>query len=142
MFHHIALLSLTQGCPIYSCPLIISDECTGKPHQNDRPNLGPERHQGKGDQPEDTLRLNRMGEVGQEWASVESSIGLAGGHVAQGQVQGGDVRKGREREREGESSYMERSPFGWLIGGAAVTTHTPDRAAAVERDAGEEQSRE
>ena len=107
----------------------------GKPHQNDKPNLGPERHQAKGDPLEDTVRQNRMGEVGQEWASVESSLGMAGGHTAH-TAQRADVIKDKDKEREGDGGYLDRSPFGWLIGGAAMS-HTPDKATAVERDAGE-----
>ena len=111
---------------------MITHACAGKPHQNDKPNLGPERHQAKGDPLEDTVRQNRMGEVGQEWASVESSLGMAGGHTAQR----ADLIKDKEKEREGDGGYLDRSPFGWLIGGATMA-HTPDKATAVERDAGE-----
>ena len=97
---------------------------TGKPHLNDK----SDRPQVRGATLDEGVLQNRMGEVGQEWASVESSLGLAGGLAGQ-KV---DVSK----EREGESNFMDISPFGWLMGGPAATALTPDRPASADKDAG------
>lgn len=74
-----------------------------------------------------------MGEVGQEWASIENTLGRAGGlSVEGGKKEGGP---------DAEGGYM--GTLGWFMGGNAkvqdpsqgVDSATPDRFAG-DRDAG------
>ena len=60
-----------------------------------------------------------MGEVGQEWASVENSLGLAGG-LTEGKEVGGKNDRGTSgggSKREGEGGYM--GSLSWLVGGGS-----------------------
>ena len=79
------------------------------------------------------LRKSGMGEVGQEWASIENTLGRAGGlSVEGGKKEGGP---------DAEGGYM--GTLGWFMGGNAkvqdlsqgVDSATPDRFAG-DRDAG------
>ena len=78
------------------------------------------------------LKKSGMGEVGQEWASVENTIGRAGGLS----IDGGKKDGGQDME----VGYT--GTLGWFIGGngkvqdlvQGIESSTPDRF--VDRDAG------
>lgn len=78
------------------------------------------------------LRKSGMGEVGQEWASMENTLGRAGGLS----VEGGKKEGGQDVE----VGYM--GSLGWFMGGntkiqdpQGIESSTPDRYG--DRDAGE-----
>lgn len=79
------------------------------------------------------LSKSGMGEVGQEWASVENTLGRAGGLS----VEGGK----KEGGQDAEGGYM--GSLGWFMGGNSkvqdpgqgIESSTPDRYG--DRDAGE-----
>lgn len=79
------------------------------------------------------LRKSGMGEVGQEWASIENTLGRAGGLS----VEGGK----KEGGQDAEGGYM--GSLGWFMGGHSkiqdpgqgIESSTPDRYG--DRDAGE-----
>ena len=78
------------------------------------------------------LRKSGMGEVGQEWASMENTLGRAGGLS----VEGGK----KEGGQDAEGGYM--GSLGWFMGGNSkiqdpqgIESSTPDRYG--DRDAGE-----
>lgn len=81
------------------------------------------------------LRKSGMGEVGQEWASVENTLGRAGGLS----VEGGK----KEGGQDAEGGYM--GSLGWFMGrnskvqdpGQGIESSTSDRYGYGDRDAGE-----
>ena len=69
-----------------------------------------------------------MGEVGQEWASVENSLGLAGGLTDGIEIGGKNDRSGGGK-REGEGTYM--GSLSWLVGGGSA--HNQIQSQGLER---------